>query len=176
MADTSAISPLSGGYLLIVLTEPHSEQHKQVLLERLAKGQFVVVIRFFSPVVIARAAESAKWWRWLQLRSRSPKFSGRCLSPPMCSFVIVLFFSRKKRETPHRNILHDRWAAAIIIDVESRSADVASDLMSIRFSFSLPCISVYFFSAETPLRQNGGSPTHTSLQVFITTAAPLSKS
>ena len=98
MADTSAISPLSGGYLLIVLTEPHSEQHKQVLLERLAKGQFVVVIRFFSPVVIARAAESAKWWRWLQLRSRSPKFSGRCLSPPMCSFVIVLFFSRKKRE------------------------------------------------------------------------------
>ncbi len=39
MADTSAISPLSGGYLLIVLTEPHSEQHKQVLLERLAKGQ-----------------------------------------------------------------------------------------------------------------------------------------
>ena len=47
MADTSAISPLSGGYLLIVLTEPHSEQHKQVLLERLAKGQFVVVIRFF---------------------------------------------------------------------------------------------------------------------------------
>lgn len=37
---TSAFSPLSGGYLLIVLSEPHSEQHKQVLLEHLAKGQF----------------------------------------------------------------------------------------------------------------------------------------
>ena len=75
----------------------------------------------------------------------------------------LVFFPKKERETPHRNILHDRWAAAIIIDVESRSADVASDLMSIRFSFSLPCISVYFFSAETPLRQNGGSPTHTHI-------------
>ena len=39
MAETSAFSPLSGGYLLIVLTEPHSEHHKQILLERLAKGQ-----------------------------------------------------------------------------------------------------------------------------------------
>lgn len=37
---SSAFSPLSGGYLLIVLSEPHSEQHKQVLLEHLAKGQF----------------------------------------------------------------------------------------------------------------------------------------
>ncbi|KZS19293.1 Uncharacterized protein APZ42_014156 [Daphnia magna] len=35
---SSAFSPLSGGYLLIVLSEPHSEQHKQVLLEHLAKG------------------------------------------------------------------------------------------------------------------------------------------
>jgi hypothetical protein len=38
---SSAFSPLSGGYLLIVLSEPHSEQHKQVLLEHLAKGQFI---------------------------------------------------------------------------------------------------------------------------------------
>ncbi|KAK4036839.1 hypothetical protein OUZ56_028876 [Daphnia magna] len=40
---SSAFSPLSGGYLLIVLSEPHSEQHKQVLLEHLAKVHSPVV-------------------------------------------------------------------------------------------------------------------------------------
>ena len=34
-----ACSPLSGGYLLIVLAEPHSQEHKQILLQRLAKGK-----------------------------------------------------------------------------------------------------------------------------------------
>lgn len=38
-ANSAAASPLSGGYLLIVLGEPTSEQHKQVLLQRLAKGK-----------------------------------------------------------------------------------------------------------------------------------------
>ena len=32
-------SPLSGGYLLIILAEPHSQEHKQILLQRLAKGK-----------------------------------------------------------------------------------------------------------------------------------------
>ena len=34
-------SPLSGGYLLIILAEPHNEQHKDLILKRLAKGQFI---------------------------------------------------------------------------------------------------------------------------------------
>lgn len=46
---SSAFSPLSGGYLLIVLSEPHSEQHKQVLLEHLAKGQSsLFCLNFYS--------------------------------------------------------------------------------------------------------------------------------
>ena len=32
-------SPLSGGYLLIILAEPHSEQHKEIILKRLAQGK-----------------------------------------------------------------------------------------------------------------------------------------
>lgn len=39
-ANSVAASPLSGGYLLVVLAEPSSEQHKQALLQRLAKGKF----------------------------------------------------------------------------------------------------------------------------------------
>jgi len=35
----SSTSPLTGGYLLVVLAEPHSEQHKTALLKRLAKGK-----------------------------------------------------------------------------------------------------------------------------------------
>ena len=35
----SSSSPLTGGYLLVVLAEPHSEQHKEALLKRLAKGK-----------------------------------------------------------------------------------------------------------------------------------------
>lgn len=41
-------SPLSGGYLLIVLAEPHSEQHKEILLQRLAKGEPHSFIFFWS--------------------------------------------------------------------------------------------------------------------------------
>ena len=37
-------SPLSGGYLLIVLAEPHNEQHKDLILKRLAEGQFSISI------------------------------------------------------------------------------------------------------------------------------------
>ncbi|CAB3363495.1 Hypothetical predicted protein [Cloeon dipterum] len=33
-----APSPLSGGYLLIILGEPHCEEHKDIILQRLAKG------------------------------------------------------------------------------------------------------------------------------------------
>ena len=40
-------SPLSGGYLLIVLAEPHSEQHKEILLQRLAKGEPLTLSFFF---------------------------------------------------------------------------------------------------------------------------------
>ena len=38
-AEASMSSPLSGGYLLIILAEPHSQEHKQILLQRLAKGR-----------------------------------------------------------------------------------------------------------------------------------------
>lgn len=31
-------SPLTGCYLLIILGEPHSEEHKDIILQRLVKG------------------------------------------------------------------------------------------------------------------------------------------
>ena len=40
--NSLAASPLSGGYLLVVLAEPNGEQHKQALLQRLAKGKSTV--------------------------------------------------------------------------------------------------------------------------------------
>lgn len=33
-------SPLSGCYLLVVLPEPHTAQHKDLIVNRLAKGTF----------------------------------------------------------------------------------------------------------------------------------------
>lgn len=32
-------SPLTGCYLLIVIGEPHNEQHKDIILQRVAKGR-----------------------------------------------------------------------------------------------------------------------------------------
>lgn len=36
-------SPLSGCYLLVVLPEPHTAQHKDLILNRLAKGEMSVI-------------------------------------------------------------------------------------------------------------------------------------
>jgi len=36
-------SPLSGCYLLVVLPEPHTAQHKDLILNRLAKGEMPLV-------------------------------------------------------------------------------------------------------------------------------------
>lgn len=33
-------SPLTGCYLLIVIGEPHSQEHKDIILQRLIKGNF----------------------------------------------------------------------------------------------------------------------------------------
>lgn len=38
-----ALSPLSGSYLLIVVAEPHVEQHKDTILSRISKGKFHLV-------------------------------------------------------------------------------------------------------------------------------------
>lgn len=41
-------SPLTGCYLLIVLGEPHSHEHKDIILQRLLKGNFpsVYLVRY----------------------------------------------------------------------------------------------------------------------------------
>jgi len=38
-APPPAPSPLSGCYLLIVIGEPHSPEHKEIILQRIAKGR-----------------------------------------------------------------------------------------------------------------------------------------
>ena len=41
-APPPAPSPLSGCYLLIVIGEPHSPEHKEIILQRIAKGRTTV--------------------------------------------------------------------------------------------------------------------------------------
>lgn len=41
-------SPLTGCYLLIILGEPHSAEHKDIILQRLVKGKFLRRSSFFS--------------------------------------------------------------------------------------------------------------------------------
>lgn len=36
-------SPLTGCYLLIILGEPHSQEHKDIILQRLLKGNFPII-------------------------------------------------------------------------------------------------------------------------------------
>lgn len=37
-------SPLTGCYLLIIIGEPHSDEHKDIILQRLIKGEWHVLI------------------------------------------------------------------------------------------------------------------------------------
>ena len=39
-----ALSPLSGSYLLIVVAQPHVEQHKDTILSRISKGKFQLLV------------------------------------------------------------------------------------------------------------------------------------
>ena len=36
-----ALSPLSGSYLLIVVSEPQTDQHKDIILSKVAKGKIL---------------------------------------------------------------------------------------------------------------------------------------
>ncbi|EZA53264.1 Microtubule-associated protein futsch [Ooceraea biroi] len=45
-------SPLSGCYLLVVLPEPHTAQHKDLILNRLAKGELPFFLRIKSVHVV----------------------------------------------------------------------------------------------------------------------------
>ena len=59
-AEASMSSPLSGGYLLIILAEPHSQEHKQILLQRLAKGRKK---RFFFENRVKEMVLEFKFWQ-----------------------------------------------------------------------------------------------------------------
>lgn len=37
-------SPLTGCYLLIVIAEPHSDDHKDIILQRIAKGIYLLFL------------------------------------------------------------------------------------------------------------------------------------
>lgn len=39
-------SPLTGCYLLIILGEPHSDEHKDVILQRLIKGKTIFIFGY----------------------------------------------------------------------------------------------------------------------------------
>ena len=50
-----ALSPLSGSYLLIVVAEPKTAQHKDVILNRISKGK--------SRIGVARPGAALNSWR-----------------------------------------------------------------------------------------------------------------
>lgn len=43
-------SPLTGCYLLAVIGEPHTQEHKEIILQRLVKGKFYVIWSFVKNV------------------------------------------------------------------------------------------------------------------------------
>jgi hypothetical protein len=46
MGDPPAqLSPLSGAYLLIVVGEPFSEEHKQLILQKIQQGRIMLLNR-----------------------------------------------------------------------------------------------------------------------------------
>lgn len=46
-------SPLTGCYLLIVIGEPHNEQHKDIILQRVAKGRFHLINLFYCNLMLS---------------------------------------------------------------------------------------------------------------------------
>lgn len=44
-------SPLTGCYLLIIVGEPHSAEHKDIILQRLVKGESRLLSKIFSVVL-----------------------------------------------------------------------------------------------------------------------------
>lgn len=44
----TAPSPLTGCYLLIVVGEPHSQEHKDIILRRIAKGERLILILYIK--------------------------------------------------------------------------------------------------------------------------------
>lgn len=53
-APPPAPSPLSGCYLLIVIGEPHSPEHKEIILQRIAKGRTTDCIVAYIDVNVRR--------------------------------------------------------------------------------------------------------------------------
>ena len=48
------LSPLSGAYLLVILGEPISEDHKEKMLEKLRKGKYAYVHRLHFTFPVSR--------------------------------------------------------------------------------------------------------------------------
>ena len=83
-AEASMSSPLSGGYLLIILAEPHSQEHKQILLQRLAKGRKKRFFFFYIVVCIdwVMGGLSQSKWRGLSPHHHQPRLGA--ISPWLC--------------------------------------------------------------------------------------------
>lgn len=45
-------SPLTGSYLLIILGEPHSAEHKDIILQRLVKGKCIILLFRFRKTLL----------------------------------------------------------------------------------------------------------------------------
>ena len=56
-AHPPAPSPLSGCYLLIVIGEPHSPEHKEIILQRIAKGRTTNCSVVYMDVCVRRVEQ-----------------------------------------------------------------------------------------------------------------------
>ncbi|KPJ04456.1 Microtubule-associated protein futsch [Papilio xuthus] len=52
-------SPLTGCYLLAVIGEPHTHEHKEIILQRLVKGKAPAAARRLTPVRWAHSVAGA---------------------------------------------------------------------------------------------------------------------
>lgn len=68
-----ALSPLSGSYLLIVVAEPHVEQHKDTILSRISKGKFLLVTVCEGQLAWLAGGGGASWCRAAPNQCRLPR-------------------------------------------------------------------------------------------------------
>lgn len=114
-----APSPLSGGYLLIILGEPHCEEHKDIILQRLAKGEFSIFFYFGQPFfilflyflfAIVSSDGSARWQDAARLGARTPVEI--CIQLAVSSMHFVFYFTGLPRILVRRRL----WSQCVCGD------------------------------------------------------------
>lgn len=74
-------SPLSGCYLLVVLPEPHTAQHKDLILNRLAKG---------------KSNNTFSWLKFIEIHDNISQFE-RKKEDDIVTYIVIIFFTKFRK-------------------------------------------------------------------------------